>query len=713
MAPDSTGLFAQLKRRNVLRAAALYAGAAWALAQGISQLSPALGLPDWATRWFVIACTIGFPFWIAFAWLYRFTPHGLQRETDTQVATDASFRHSHARRLDFAIIGVMAIAIVLLASGYFIRRDAPVTATGDVAETTVSPKHDTAPVSAKSIAVLPFENLSNDKDNEYFVAGMQDLILTKLSGIGDLKVISRTSTARYAVHPDDLKTIGEQLGVTTLLEGSVQKQGNQVMVNVQLIDARSNAHLWAQSYTRTLENVFGVEGEVATQIATALQARLSPAQTTQLAAPPTTNPAAYDAFLRAEYLLNEVDVSGSFAQFKPALALYRRAVEKDQDFALAWARLSYAEGWLAFSGAEGVDIAELNRQALADAQQALKLQPDLPAAQLALGYCYYYGRADYAAAQKTFAAALAQRPNDADALAAQGYVERRMGRFGDAVASLGRAAILDPRNFSLAYDLGLTYDYMGRYAEGETWLQRALALEPDSFAAKLEYSQAILFRSGDAAQALAALGGDDPRLRFQRSNFLAVQRKFPEAIALVQSIPDTPDDFSPGYSKEGWLGTLCWQAGDKARARSYFAQALPKDRAALDTVQGFALAGIWTNVGRDEIGVGNLEQGLAAIAKSQAILTRTPDPFSSADIIVGNAFAYAMAGRADLAVPLLAGIAPPGSGVRLPYQLLRLYPGWDPIRQAPAFQALMQAAALDPADHAPMRPRTGSGSAFP
>ncbi|HXS04375.1 MAG TPA: hypothetical protein VN731_07855, partial [Rhodanobacter sp.] len=247
--------FAELQRRNVLRAGVLYAGVVWALAQGLAQLLPLFGAFDWMARWFVIASIIGFPFWLVFAWFYEFTPQGLKRESEID-PTDSVAR-STGRKLDFWIIGVLTVAVVLLLTDRLVpHKDAP--------------KAIAASASAKSIAVLPFENLSADKDNAYFVAGMQDLILTKLADIGDLKVISRTSTEKYQSHPDNLKDIAQQLGVATILEGSVQKAGNQVLINVQLINTQTDAHIWAQAYPRTLDNIFGVEGEVAEKIAAAL-----------------------------------------------------------------------------------------------------------------------------------------------------------------------------------------------------------------------------------------------------------------------------------------------------------------------------------------------------------------------------------------------------------------------------------------------------------
>ncbi|MGH8280035.1 MAG: tetratricopeptide repeat protein, partial [Gammaproteobacteria bacterium] len=307
---------------------------------------------------------------------------------------------------------------------------------------------------AKSVAVLPFENLSTDNNNEYFVAGMQGLILTKLADIGDLKVISRTSTMQYQSRSQDLKTIGQQLGVATILEGGVQKAGNQILINVRLIDARSDNQIWAQSYQRTLDNVFGVEGEVAEKIAAALKAKLSPAETTRLATGLSADPAANDVFLRAEYFANQGQINYDTTSFSTAIPVYRRAIEKVPDFALARARLSYTESILAWFGGGGEDLKQLRTDARTQAQRALTLAPDLSAAHLALAYSDYYGKGDYAGALKAFDAAVTARPNDTDALAARGFVMRRQGRFDVASDSLQNALVLDPRNSSLAYELG-------------------------------------------------------------------------------------------------------------------------------------------------------------------------------------------------------------------------------------------------------------------
>jgi len=680
---EGSGFIAELKRRHVWRVVVAYAIVGWLVIQVVTQVFPVFHLPDWTSKFVVLLIVIGFPVVVVLAWAFEITSEGIRL---TAPAGSPAAREAHAtraigRKLNALITAVLALAVALLLANTFVWHKG-MRGAAAVAQPMVA---------AKSIAVLPFDNLSQDKDNAYFADGMQDLILTKLADIGDLKVISRTSTMKYKARPDNLKQVAAELGVATILEGSVQKSGNQVLVNVQLINAATDAHLWAQSYTRTLDNVFGVEGEVADKIANALSAKLSPAQAKQLAAAPTTNPAAYDAFLRAEYQSNQGNVNNSSASRKAALPLYRQAVTLDPQFALAWARLSMAESRLAFVGGGGEDVAQLNLKARADAGQALTLQPDLPTAQLALGYCDYWGHRDYAGALKAFAAVLVLRPNDAEALAAQGYVQRRQGRFDDALASLTKAAALDPRNFQLTYELGSTYMMAGRYPEAEQWLQRTLALEPDSLTAKFKYSNAILSGSGDIPRALAVVQGDDPTLKNLRAGLLSYQRKFPEAIALFAGIPDTPDNFPAGSSKTMSLAVYYWQAGDKAQARPLFAKALVDDRAALTKVQGIAQATVWNAVGFDEMGSGNTTAGLEAIAKSEAILDQTSDAVLNPSYRLYDAQAYAMAGRADLAVPLLAKtLAAPGIGNVYSPVMLWLDPSWDPIRHDPRFQALLQ-----------------------
>src|SRR5215813_6275965 len=313
---SSRNFFSELKRRNVIRATILYLGAVWALAQGISQLGPSVGAPEWATRWFLVAAGIGFPFWIAFAWFYEFTPQGLKRESE--IDPTESITHHTGRKLDFAIIGVLAVAVVLLLTDRFVLRHGVNQATA-------------MPIAEKSIAVLPFENLSSDKENVIFTDGVQDQILSDLAQIADLKVISRTSVVQYKSGlARNLREIGQQLGVAHLLEGTVQRAANKIRVSAQLIDARNDAHLWAQTYDRDLPDVFAIQSEIAKAIAEQLQAKLSPKEKAAIEKPPTTDLAAFDLYTQAKTLILTNPASSSANKnLLQAIELLNSAVARD------------------------------------------------------------------------------------------------------------------------------------------------------------------------------------------------------------------------------------------------------------------------------------------------------------------------------------------------------------------------------------------------
>ena len=701
---NGRGLLEELKRRHVWRVAVAYAIAAWLLVQIATQVFPFFNIPNWVVRVVVLLLVLGFPVVVALAWVYEVTPEGIRR-TEPAGSPEARPVHEHrsvGQKLNAIIIIVLVLAVAVTSWRLYVVRHERNIATS-VAAADGSDEAQRNPgssgvqsaqaIPAKSIAVLPFENLSTDKTNAYFADGMQDLILTKLADVGDLKVISRTSTMQYGSRPQNLKQIGQQLGVATILEGSVQKAANEVLINVQLINARTDGHIWAQSYTRTLDNIFGVEGDVAAQIASTLSAKLSPAQSAQLAAVPTRNPAAYDAFFRAEYQSNRGMINYDTAGWKAAIPLYHEAVKADPGFALAWARLSYNESQLAWFGGGGQDVKQLNQQASADAEQALKLAPDLAASQLALGYCAYWGRQDYDAALKAFAEALKLKPNDADALAAQGYVQRRTGHFDAAIASLQQASTLDPRNSALAFELGLTYMANSRYAEAEQAFQRALALDPENRNAKAAYSGAIVYSSGDLTRAMATAQGDDPALKIQRVFLLTYKRNYKDALALLDGIPDTPDNFSIGGGgfKPQQQANLYWLMGDKTRARPLYAQSLSLLREPLRMAQGSNLAFVLMAAANAQIGFGQNAEGLDTVDKSLKTVADSKDQIYGPIVMVTSAETYAQAGRPDLAVPLLAkALAAPGIGQSYSPVMLWLDPWWDSIRNDAHFQALLK-----------------------
>ncbi|HVI60495.1 MAG TPA: hypothetical protein VM619_16695 [Luteimonas sp.] len=712
-------LIRELRRRHVFRVAIAYAVVGWVLIEVGSTIVPALHLPDSLTTAIVVLVLLGFPVALVLAWAYELTPDGVRR-TEPAHSPDARPPEQHrqvGRRLDYVIIAVLLVAVMVLAWRQFApHRQGQAAATPVPAAAPAAPTHAPAgpPVApARSIAVLPFENLSADEQNEYFVAGMQALILTKLADIGDLKVISRASTVHYGSHPQDLAAIGRQLGVSTLLEGSVQKAGNEVLVNVQLVDAGTSAHIWAESYQRTLDDVFGVEGEVAEKVAAALNAELSPQAATQLATALSHDRTANDLFLRAEYFANRGDIDYDAAQWKQALPLYRKALAGAPGFALARARLSSVESRLAWFGGGGEDVARLIADARAQAAQALELAPGLPEAHIALGYSSYYGRGDYATALKAFAAALALRPNDVGALAAQGLVLRRQGSFDAAIASLQQAQARDPRNTGVAFELGVTSMMASRWFEAETALRHALALDPANVQAKSYLSQTLLQARGDIPAALAAAAGDDPPLRLQRVGLLTYQRRYREALALLDGIPDTPDNFDFNTRpKVLWQADLSRLLGEREKARALYAEALSQARARMPAAGDVAIrqAVVWNFIADAELGLGHAHQASAALARSRALVDEAHDQVNGPAQLELHAAFHGKAGRADLAVPLLERVlAMPGIGNTYSPAMLWLDSAWDPIRRSPAFQALLRKHAADEPVTVPVAPATGDG----
>src|SRR5438309_11355123 len=318
--------FAELKRRNVLRAAAFYAASAWLLVQIATQVFPFFHIAEWVVRWIVVAAAIGFPFAMVFSWFYEWTTHGLQRESE--VAPNESGNRESGKKLDRWIIAILVLAVVLLLTNQFVlHRDEKAADIAPVAE-----------ISAKSIAVLPFDNLSRDPDNAYFAEGVQDEILTRLAKVADLKVISRTSTQRFKSAPTDLREIAKQLGVTHILEGTVQKAGDSVRVNVQLIHALTDAHLWADTYDRKLTDIFAIESDIAKTIADTLQAKLTGSEKQMIAAQPTSDTAAYELYHKGRSLWEK----RSGDNIPKAISFYEQAIARDPNYALAYAGLADA-----------------------------------------------------------------------------------------------------------------------------------------------------------------------------------------------------------------------------------------------------------------------------------------------------------------------------------------------------------------------------------
>ena len=446
-----SGFFEELQRRKVYRVAAAYIIAAGFIIQIGSAVFPAWELPNWTLRLVVVLLLIGFPIALILAWAYDVTAEGI-RATPT-----ASAPGTHRRR---NLILLIATGVIVSAvAGFFLL-----------------PRASARKID-KSIAVLPFQNLSDEKENAYFADGMQDDILTNLSKIGDLKVISRTSVMSYRGEGmRNAREIGKTLGVATLLEGSVRRIGNRVRVNVQLINANNDEHIWAEDYDRDLTDVFAIQTDLAQKIASALQAKLSPNEKARLDHRPTQNPDAYLLYVQAHDYADRVDMFHDTTL--KAEPLLEQAIKLDPNFALAFASLSRVESWAYHSFDP---IPARREKARLNADEALRLQPDLPEGHLALGFSYYYGDRDYERALAEFDIARRGLPNESQAYLAIGSIQRRQGKWTESTANLEKAAALDPKNINVLINLCFSYVALRNFETADKVIDRGIAASPQSF----------------------------------------------------------------------------------------------------------------------------------------------------------------------------------------------------------------------------------------
>jgi TolB-like protein/Tfp pilus assembly protein PilF len=671
---DPKKFFGELKRRNVYKVAIAYAIVAWLLIQAASILFPTFEAPPWMMKIFVTLAILGFPIALVFAWAFELTPDGLKRTEDVDVSQSTT--RKTGRKLDFLIIAVLLFVIGVLI--YQRLHPTVPSITSDVPE--------------KSIAVLPFENRSHDPDNAYFADGIQDEILTRLAKIADLKVISRTSTQHYKSAPENLPEIARQLGVAHIVEGSVQKSGDAVRVNVQLINAASDSHMWADTFDRKLTDIFSVESEVAKAIADQLRAKLTGEEEQVIAAKPTDNPEAYDAYLRGlAYTLK--------AGYTPANALaaqkyLREAVRLDPKFALGWAQLSYSDslGYLSTTLQPTVALREEARQA---AETALTLQPNLGEAVLAKGFYYYACLKDYDAAVRYFEQARQLLPNNSRMLESMAYLERRRGQWDRSESYLNQAERLDPRNVSLLTQHAMSYVALRRFPEALRKLDQVLIITPDDVAI-IAVKASIAQAEGDLPRASALLAP-----LHLTANELATQvyqaileRRSAQIIPRLKEILGNPDPALVFYNGElrFWLGWAQEVAGDRAAARDSCSQARSELEPFLkEQPENYSLIG---DLALTNMGVGEKAAAFALTEQAMAAVPIEKDAVFGPIPIEILARVAAQMGEPDRAIAALqkllsipySGAFPAGP---LTPALLRLDPMFDPLRNDPRFQKLV------------------------
>jgi TolB-like protein len=663
--------FAELQRRNVYKVAVAYAVVAWLLIQIATQVFPFFEIPNWGIRLVVLLIVSGFPVALILAWAFELTPEGIKRTEDVKPKGP-----SRSRAWIYITMLAGAISLALFFLG---RYSAP------------GKEQTPAEAPLKSIAVLPFDNLSPDRDNAYFADGIQEEILTRLAGFGDLKVISKTSTAQYKSKPEDLKTVGHELGVGSVLEGSVQKANDEVRVNVQLIDARLDTHLWADSYDRKLADILGVESEVAGKIAESLRVKLSSSEQRTLEAKPTDNAGAYDAYLRGlEY---ERRSALSPETFQNASRFYREAVQFDPNFALAWAHLAIRDSDVYFEGFDRTSTRLTEAQEAAE--KARKLQPDLGEGYLAEGFYNYDCLRDYPAARRAFSEARRRLPNNSDVIIALTYVDRREGRWQEALAHQAEATKLDPRNAQSFFNSGLTYLWLGNFSEARAMLERGLLLTPDD--AELAATKAASYQAEgnlNAAQKVldtVQLQPDDNTVFDTQMLQLLFERRYKPAIealnlALSNPAPALGESIADYYVL---LGLAQERSGDTAGAHATYAEGRAKAETLLknqarSTFLSADLALLYAGL-RDKPAALRETQELARLSANDAV--------TAPAAVEVRAQVYAQFGDADAVVAALpALLRAPCAGfltnAPLTAGLLRLDPMWDPVRNDPRFQKL-------------------------
>jgi TolB-like protein/Tfp pilus assembly protein PilF len=482
-------VFAELKRRNVVRVAVLYGLAAWLILQVADVLVPALGLPDWVMRLVALLLILGFPLVLIFSWVYELTPEGLKKQHE--VDRNQSITHETGRKINYLIGALAVLAIVVVAVERFIPRTAPVPAATEAAPGVPSSE---APVqtAAKSIAVLPFADMSAGKDQEYFADGLSEELLNLLAKLPELRVIGRTSSFQFKGKNEDLRVIGQKLSVAHILEGSVRKSGEKVRITAQLIRAADGSHLWSETYDRTLDDIFVVQDDIAGEVVQALKLTLLGTALTASSKP--QDPEAYNLALQGRFFLERRGQK----DLEHAVDYFRRARERDPGYAPAWAGLSQAYARQADNGF--VPAADGYQRAREAAEKALALDPQLADAHLAIGSIQRSYDWDWEAADASYRTALDLEPGNAEALRHAGIQAYTLGRWGDAIDLETKAIERDPLRPNSYNNLGLTLLAVNREAEAEAASRKALELDPDGAYRHYGIGRALLLQGkADAA----------------------------------------------------------------------------------------------------------------------------------------------------------------------------------------------------------------------
>jgi TolB-like protein/Tfp pilus assembly protein PilF len=680
----------ELKKRRVYRAAIAYAIGGSALVQLAGTVFPIFHLPEWTQQVFVALVALGFPVALVLAWAFELEDGSITRTPGPSGPLAAA----HSRRVWVLGLAGGCVALLALTAYWFWH---PWKTIGTAASSQVAEASLPTPLPAKSIAVLPFENFSNDQQNTSFADGVQEEILTTLAKVSDLKVISRTSVMQYkASAPRNVREIAKLLGVAHILEGSVQRDGGRIRVTAQLIDARTDTHIWAERYDRELADVFALQSELAQQIVSQLQVRLSPEEKAGIEERPTSDLQAYDRYVRARGLIANTSFNArAEADLVEAARLLGEAIARDPKFLLAHCQLAGVHDRLYFYGTDHTP----QRLALADAavRMALQLRPQAGETHLAMAAHLYYGYLDCDGARRELDLARPALPNEAFVFELGAFIARRQGRWEEAAHQFERALEVDPQNFHTLEQISFLYEDLRRYADMAAALDRALAVNPKSFTTRVQRAGVELEWRAEPKrlhETIQEIIGANPDAAGEFAGawlLLALCERDPAQAdrALAAMAPDGCRDQRIAFPRAWCEGQVARLRGDANAAGSAFLLARSELEKTLRTQPFYAEA--WCALGVVDAALGRKDEAIQEGRRAAELLPVTKDSINGALAIQYLAVIYAWTGEKNLALDQLQ------TAVRLPgllnYGHLRLHPLWDPLRSDPRFDKIVATLA--------------------
>ena len=680
---EKPSFFAELKRRNVYKVAVAYIVAGWALAQGLAQVLPVFNVPNWVIQLLVVLIVMGLPIALGLAWAYELTPEGIKRTTEVHYTASAP---AHKKRAWLYVVIIGAFVSIGL---FFLGRYS------------AAPTQNAAvDASAKSIAVLPFENLSDDKQNTYFADGVQDQILTNLAKVSELRVISHTTARQYKSSlPRNLRQIGQQLGVSYILEGSVQRAGDRLRIAAQLIDARTDSQIWAETYDRTAADLFAIQSELAESIVAQLQAKLSPQQKAAIEQRPTQDLVAFELYLRAKQLVDSYLIADDVrAALLSALESLDQAIKRDPNFVSAYCYLARANDLLYFFDLDPTPERVLLAEAAVKA--ALRLRPDSAEAHFTMADFLFRCHRDYDGALRELAIARPGLPNDTAFFILSGYINRRRNHWTQAEQDFAEAVALDPRNPNAYNLLADTYNLQRRYELAVQVYERVLAA--GERAPIVFFRQAFtLFNGTGDSKALREVLAKNPEMDVGggqtpvRVLLALIDRNFAEAESVLAASPreEFQDiDYSFYYPKAWFEAMIARAKGDFKGSASSFStvRTILEQRLAVKPEDSRTIAVL----AQVDAGLGHKELAIQEAQHAVDLMPVSKDIYDGTLVLEGLAQVYTWTNEHGRAIDLLQKL------VTMPgytnYARLKLHPMWNPLRGDPRFEKIV--ASLAPKD---------------